>query len=133
MSFQVVDSSVITAALIDNGPEGEWSRRLLPEWACAAPSLLPYEVGNIIRRSTIRGVLDAAAGANALDRLTRMPFAFMPFDVIARRAWALRSNITTYDAAYVATAELIGCRFLTLDRKLAKAHGPTCEIITPEH
>lgn len=35
--------------------------------------------------------------------------------------WALRSNFTAYDAAYVALAEALGAAVLTLDDTLARA------------
>jgi NAD(P)-dependent dehydrogenase (short-subunit alcohol dehydrogenase family) len=33
-----------------------------------------------------------------------------------------------YDGAYVALAELVGARLVTLDARLARAPGPTCEM-----
>ena len=58
--------------------------------------------------------------------LTLFPFA--PF---AGRIWDLRSNLTSYDAWYVAVAEALGCRLVTLDARLGRATGPKCEIIVP--
>ncbi len=37
------------------------------------------------------------------------------------RAWELRRNLTTYDAAYVALAEALEAPLLTLDRALGRA------------
>jgi predicted nucleic acid-binding protein len=37
--------------------------------------------------------------------------------------WALRQNLTAYDAAYVALAEALDTVVLTCDRKLARAPG----------
>jgi predicted nucleic acid-binding protein len=47
---------------------------------------------------------------------------------LLERCWQLRANLTTYDAVYVALAELIGAPLVTLDAKLADAPGPTCSI-----
>ena len=44
---------------------------------------------------------------------------------------ALRENVTSYDAWYVALAEALDCPLVTLDRRLSRASGPTCEFITP--
>jgi predicted nucleic acid-binding protein len=44
------------------------------------------------------------------------------------RAYELRANLTAYDAAYVALAELLGCGLLTGDGRLANALGPRCTI-----
>ena len=42
--------------------------------------------------------------------------------------WELRGNLTAYDAAYVALAELLGAPLVTLDTRLARAPGTRCEI-----
>lgn len=44
------------------------------------------------------------------------------------RIWALRDNLTAYDAAYVALAELLGIPLLTLDRKWARVSELDCEV-----
>jgi len=44
------------------------------------------------------------------------------------RCWELRANLTVYDAAYVALAELLGAPLVTADAKLAATPGPTCAI-----
>ena len=59
-------------------------------------------------------VLDASA---ALD-LTRWLH-----DVLLPRVWQLRSNLSAYDAAYVALAEALRAPLLTCDRRLAAAPG----------
>lgn len=53
-------------------------------------------------------------------------FLALPLDLhepraLVPRAWELRSNLTSYDAAYVALAEALGASLLTLDGALAGA------------
>lgn len=55
-------------------------------------------------------------------------FPFAPF---AGRIWALRENLTSYDAWYVALAEALDCPLATLDRKLSRASGPRCDVLAP--
>ena len=55
----VVDSSVVVAALIDNGSVGEWAESLLMSGPIAAPHLMPAEVANILRRSALAGDVSA--------------------------------------------------------------------------
>ena len=43
--------------------------------------------------------------------------------LLAARIWELRSNLTTYDAAYVAAAERYRCPLVTTDARLARAAG----------
>jgi predicted nucleic acid-binding protein len=42
----------------------------------------------------------------------------------------LRSNLTVYDAAYVALAEALEATLLTGDGRMARATGPRCKIET---
>jgi len=45
-----------------------------------------------------------------------------------RGRWELRHNVTPYDAAYVALAELMSATLLTSDIRLSKAPGIDCSI-----
>jgi len=42
--------------------------------------------------------------------------------------WALRKNVTVYDAAYLALAELLEATQVTAGGQLAEAPGPRCPI-----
>ena len=53
---------------------------------------------------------------------------FVPFHELADRAWELARNLTIYDAAYVALAELLDAPLVTLDQRLARAPGIRCEV-----
>jgi len=45
-----------------------------------------------------------------------------------RRAFELRTDISAYDACYVALAERLECELITADGWLAAAPGPRCAI-----
>jgi predicted nucleic acid-binding protein len=45
------------------------------------------------------------------------------FPGFGARIWELRSNLTTYDAAYVAATERYRCALVTTDARLARAAG----------
>jgi len=124
----VVDASAVVAALLDDGAEGRWCEGRLGEGGLVAPHLLPLEVANIIRRTEARQRIEASEAAAAFDDLRRLDVDLVPFEPIADRAWDLRSNLTVYDACYVATAELVGGRLVTLDQKLAGAPGLRCAV-----
>ncbi|MGE5828967.1 MAG: type II toxin-antitoxin system VapC family toxin [Micromonosporaceae bacterium] len=48
-------------------------------------------------------------------------------------AWALRANLSTYDAVYVALAEQLRLPLLTADLRLARACGHRIPVVTLAH
>lgn len=126
----VADASAVVAMLTDSGPEGEWATGLLTGTLLAAPDLMPFEAGNILRRQAMSGALDATAATLAHRDLTSLRVEFCPYAALAERAWELRENLTIYDATYVALAEVLTVPLVTLDRRLAGAYGPRCAILT---
>jgi predicted nucleic acid-binding protein len=51
-----------------------------------------------------------------------------PHAPLAARIWELRENLTAYDAAYVALAEVLDAPLLTTDRRLAQSPGVHAEV-----
>ena len=127
----VVDSSVVVAALLDQGQVGSWAEALLLSGPLAGPHLLPAEVANILRRAVAAGNTPADIGALAHDDLLSLPIELFPYRPCAARIWELRSNITPYDAWYVTLAEQLGAPLATLDARLGRAAGPRCEFTLP--
>ena len=131
MSAAVVDSSVVVAALIDAGPVGSWAEALLASGPLAAPHLMPVEAANVLRRAALAGEISADVAALAHEDLLSLRLELFPYSVCATRAWELPSNITAYDAWYVALAESLGARLATLDARLTRATGTRCEFALP--
>lgn len=122
-----VDASTVVAALIDNGPDGQWAITQLREASeLIAPTIMPVEVSNVLRRLEASGKLEAFVAEQALADLRSLPVVLVGFDAIADRVWDLRSNLTCYDATYVASAELTQSPLATLDSRLATAPGIAC-------
>lgn len=127
----VVDSSVLVAALVDSGPDGQWAESLLEAGSPAGPELVLAEATNVLRRLERAGEISRSDASSAHRGLLRLDLELFPFAPYAARIWALRANLTSYDAWYVALAEALDCRLVTLDRNLCRASGPTCEIACP--
>lgn len=126
----VLDASMVVAALIDTGPAGVWAESLLSR-PLAAPHLMPVEAANILRRSGLAGDISADVASLAHGDLVSMRVEYFPYSPFASRVWELRSNITSYDAWYVAIAESLGAPLATLDARLTRATGTRCEFATP--
>jgi predicted nucleic acid-binding protein len=127
----VVDSSAIVALLADRADTGEWVRDAIGVRRIAAPRLMVFEAGNTIRRKQLAGALDSAGATRRHTRLCDLRVLHWPHSRLATRAWELRNSVTYYDATYVALAELLDAPLITLDRRLAQAHGPHCAFLTP--
>ena len=127
----VVDSSVVVAALIDAGPVGVWAEALMVSGPLAAPHLMPVEVANILRRAALSGGISADVASLAHEDLVSLRVGLFPYSACASRVWELRSNITAYDACYVALAETLGARLATLDTRLSRVAGTRCEFAVP--
>ena len=124
----VVDASVLVTALADDGRDGERHRDRLAGERLAAPHLLDVEVVAAWRRLVAAGRLDDRRASLAQADLRSLPVRRVPHGPLLERCWELRTNLTMYDAAYVALAELIEAPLLTADAKLAATPGPACEI-----
>jgi predicted nucleic acid-binding protein len=131
-SLVVADASAVVALLADAGDAGSWAATTFADAELVAPSLMPYEVANILRRQEARSAIDGTAARLALGELSVLRIELWPFDQLAGHAWRLRNTLTFYDATYVALAELLGAPLVTLDRRLAGASGPTCQFIVFE-
>lgn len=88
-----------------------------------APHLLDVEIAQVLRRYVATGILTASRGRQALEDLIDLPLTRYPHEPLLERIWALRNNLTAYDAAYVALAEALDAPLVTCDGRLASAAG----------
>ncbi|MFT4035810.1 MAG: type II toxin-antitoxin system VapC family toxin [Patulibacter sp.] len=124
----VVDASVLIVALADDGQAGDAARQRLRGETLAAPELIDLEVTSVLRRKERAGSLPQRRAALALADLADLPIERAAHRALLPRCWELHSNLTVYDAAYVALAELLDAPLLTGDRRLARAPGIGCRV-----
>jgi predicted nucleic acid-binding protein len=127
----VCDASVIVAALLDSGPDGQWAVARLTGVDLHAPSLMHYECANVIRRLELGDTVGADQAALAYADLLDLNVTVWPYEVLGGRIWQLRQNLTSYAAAYVALAEALSATLITLDRRIARSPGVECAIASP--
>jgi len=125
----VVDASVLYE-IITAGPLAAAATAALADARDhAAPEVLDVEVTGLIRRDAQREVLDGTRSQWALDRLRDWPGDRFPHRPFIGRVWQLRENVRTNDAFYVALAEALEVPLITLDGRLARASGITCQVL----
>jgi predicted nucleic acid-binding protein len=128
----VVDASVVGDALVVDGEAGAAAARALAaDDTWAAPAHLTIEVLSVLRKHYLRGRLSATRAGKALGALQLLEFERVDISLLLDRIWELKENLSCYDAAYVAAAELLEVPLLTGDIRLTTAPGPRCQIITP--
>jgi predicted nucleic acid-binding protein len=124
----VVDASVLAPALGDDDARGDRMRARLVGEHLVAPALIDLEVVSVWRRAMRAGWLSERHAGRALARLAAMPLARADHRPLINRIWELRDNLSSYDASYVALAELLGSVLVTADAAFARAPGIRCEV-----
>ncbi|UCH86455.1 MAG: type II toxin-antitoxin system VapC family toxin [Dehalococcoidia bacterium] len=125
----VLDASSLVAVLL-NTDVGRRMANVIssPAESLHAPQLLDIEVLQVLRGHVRRGAMTAERGAMAAEVLGQLDITRYGHDELSSRIWALRENLTAYDATYVALAEALDAPLLTLDARLAAAPGHQAKV-----
>ncbi len=129
----VVDASVLVEYL-GGGEDAAPAREALlgSSEALWAPHLVDAEVGHVLRRGVLHRELKLGVARAALADLADLPLRRAGHRGLLERAWALRLNLTFYDALYVSLAERVGMPLVTFDARLKGVPGVRApiEVIT---
>jgi predicted nucleic acid-binding protein len=120
----VLDASAAVAALLRNGK----AREAVAGEQLHVPHLIDAEVAQTLRRLVAAGRLSTQDGEGLLTTWAALALVRHPVHALLPRVWALRENVSAYDATYVALAEALSCALLTADARLARAPGATCPV-----
>ncbi|MGD8626581.1 MAG: type II toxin-antitoxin system VapC family toxin [Anaerolineae bacterium] len=125
-SWLCVDANLVIRLVAD--PSDQAIQRLWEQWAAerrqiAAPTLLYYEVANVLYRYQALGLMRASSVQLALKAALALPIQLHGEPVLHRHALDLAERFSlpaAYDAHYLALAEQLGGEFWTADGKLAR-------------
>lgn len=125
----VVDASALTNAFTHDGPVGTLSRaELARDVHWAAPEHLVVEVFSAVRGRWLARTISEGRAQDALSAMVATVIDLVAVAPLLARMWELRSNVSGYDAAYVAVAETFGCSLVTADARLARVPDLRCEV-----
>jgi len=125
----VVDASIVTAVVAEDDERARRLRVRLAGEHLFAPELVDVEVASAIRRGRRSRLFSEERAVRALAELALMPVARVSHTVLLHRIWNLRDNLTAYDAAYVALAQVLCAPLMTGDAPLARAPDLKCEVV----
>ena len=122
MTGYVIDASVAVEYLLRT-PLGITLTDTVESASLAAPELLDPEVMSVLRRAVLTGRLDEDRAVTALSDLAIWPIDRISHRTLALSAWVHYSNVSAYDAFYIAVARAMGVPLLTADGRLARSTG----------
>ena len=125
----VVDTSALVDVLLRLPSATRLEARLFDGGeSLHAPHLIDLEVLQVLRRFVGNDRRHEERAALALLDMQALPIVRYPHGPLCARIWQLRGNVTAYDAAYLALAEVLGCALVTKDARLADAPGHRARV-----
>ncbi|MGB9429490.1 MAG: type II toxin-antitoxin system VapC family toxin [Gammaproteobacteria bacterium] len=127
----VVDASVAVDLLARFRPQPLEELLWAPDTVLAAPELIDIEVLNALRKLDQAGAIPSGRIAGLPILLRGLRLRKYRHDHLIDGIWALRNNLTAYDAAYVVLARLLKATLVTRDTRLARAAGLNVQVAVP--
>jgi len=124
----VLDASA-AVEVFSQSPRGVWlADRLRTVRTIHVPVIYDLEILNSLRGLGAGAKRTPARIREALDDYASLRVNRYDILSLRSRIWALRHNLTAYDAAYVALAEALDAPLVTADARLARSSGHAAEL-----
>jgi len=126
---KVIDASALVELLLGT-PRGLRVAEQLEdeEESIHMPHLADVEIASALRRLVAADAISERVANEAIEDLQDLGIDRHAHDPLLERIWELRRNVSAYDAAYVALAEVLDAPLLTCDRRLKRASGTRAQI-----
>ena len=117
----VIDASSMVHAMQSDDDEARFIRRSIAGATIAVPPHFHIECASVIRGITLGKKVKPQVARGMLAELADLPLRTIVFDEIEELMFNNLDNISAYDNAYVAVAQLLGAPLITRDAGLRKA------------
>jgi predicted nucleic acid-binding protein len=125
----VLDASALVELILGSAPGHRVAARITdPAVGLHIPHLADVEIAQVLRRYTADGDIADGVAATALADFRALDLQRHAHEPLLERVWALRRNVTAYDAVYVALAEALDAVLLTCDGRLARGVRTTARV-----
>lgn len=128
----VVDTSAVLAALAERMPDEALVQRLAEDGDLHAPHLIDIEILQALRGLVRGGKLGADRAEDVRADVAALAITRYGHEPLADRIWALRENLTAYDAVFIALSEALEAPLVTCDARLAAAPGIVVDLYSRE-
>jgi predicted nucleic acid-binding protein len=117
----VADASAVAEVLLRRPRADSVGATLAAHTELHVPEHFHVEVISALRRRLLHGEMSELGAARALASLAALRAITYPVVPLIAPIWELRSNLSVYDAAYLALARRLDIGLVTLDGALATA------------
>ena len=120
----MIDASFMLAAILPD-ERHQYAEEVIQKYidgTCVllVPSVFPFEVANGIKMAIVRKRLTSPAAKEILKKCRELNIPIEDTDIIKVFSLAIKSDLSIYDASYVALAQTKNIPLLTLDSKMKK-------------
>lgn len=123
----VVDASAV-AEILFGTEAGRRAAALIDDHELLAPQHLTADVASVIRGWSLGRHITDEQALRAFREFEALGVEQVPMMSTLPAVYALRHNVSAYDAMYVVLARAAQCSLLTLDARLA-ASAPDCALL----
>lgn len=124
----VVDTGAVIEALAADPPHDALLARLRADDELHALHLIDVEFLHALRGLVQRGEIGLERAIDARSDFADLLILRYPHPALADRMWALRHNLSAYDAAFIALSEALDMPLVTVDSRLARAPGHSANV-----